>query len=425
MHPTSIGDQNNTRKVFFEGTHRTSHPNETFARISPFQRMIGVTRIANVTGLDRIGIPVCVAVRPNARSLATAQGKGVTLEAARVSALMESLEVWHAERVALPRQIGTYAKLRRDGVSVVDITRLPMQPGASLSEDEPVEWIEGFDLVSRKSTLVPFDAVSLDLTPPFGEKPLAFSVSSNGLASGNCWAESIVHAVCELIERDACALWFLEPIALRKPRQIAISTITDPTCERIVQQIEMAGLRIALWDMTSNIGIPAYASLVMDDAATPYAGSVSFCAGYGCHLSSAVAACRALCEAVQTRLTMTAGSRDDLPQREYLRTTDRAAWRRVYNDATCPPPEATFVDRSLAGDLVEADLTQLIGRLQSIGIEQIVVVDLTQPDIALPVVKVIIPGLEGAPFLSGYTPGIRALVHRMMLSRKGVWAGAS
>jgi ribosomal protein S12 methylthiotransferase accessory factor len=40
---------------------------------------MGVTRIANVTGLDRIGIPVAIAVRPNSRSVSVAQGKGQTV----------------------------------------------------------------------------------------------------------------------------------------------------------------------------------------------------------------------------------------------------------------------------------------------------------------------------------------------------------
>jgi len=52
---------------------------------------MGITRVANVTGLDHVGIPVVMACRPNARGLAVSQGKGLTLDAAKASAVMESI----------------------------------------------------------------------------------------------------------------------------------------------------------------------------------------------------------------------------------------------------------------------------------------------------------------------------------------------
>ena len=62
---------------------------------------MGITRIANVTGLDRIGIPVVMVCRPNARSIAVSQGKGLDMDAAIVSGLMESAELYHAEQIEL------------------------------------------------------------------------------------------------------------------------------------------------------------------------------------------------------------------------------------------------------------------------------------------------------------------------------------
>ena len=72
-------------------------PEETLARLVPHLGRMGITRVANVTGLDRVGVPVVTAVRPNARSLAVSQGKGLTLAAAKVSAIMEAAELYHAE----------------------------------------------------------------------------------------------------------------------------------------------------------------------------------------------------------------------------------------------------------------------------------------------------------------------------------------
>ncbi len=94
--------QQRTPKRWREGTHRTRAPQQTLDAFRPLLARLGITRLANVTGLDRIGLPVCVAVRPNSRALATSQGKGETLPAAMASAMMESIETWHAERVAAP-----------------------------------------------------------------------------------------------------------------------------------------------------------------------------------------------------------------------------------------------------------------------------------------------------------------------------------
>src|SRR4030081_492760 len=94
------------------GTHRTVDPAETIARIRPFMPAMAITRIANITGLDCIGIPVVTVCRPNSRSLAVSQGKGLDLVSAQASGLMESIEFYHAERVLLPLKLASYEELR-------------------------------------------------------------------------------------------------------------------------------------------------------------------------------------------------------------------------------------------------------------------------------------------------------------------------
>src|SRR4051812_40992167 len=80
------------RKLFFEGTPRGVSPAETLDRLRPYWDLIGLTRLANITGLDRIGIPVTLAIRPNSPDIGTNCGKGLTLETALASAAMEALE---------------------------------------------------------------------------------------------------------------------------------------------------------------------------------------------------------------------------------------------------------------------------------------------------------------------------------------------
>jgi len=125
-------------------------PRETIARLRPLIPRMGITRVANVTGLDRIGIPVVTVCRPNARSLAVSQGKGVDLDAATVSGLMEAAELYHAEHVELPLKLGSQAELQSSH-RFVDIDRLPHVAGGRFHRDLVTLWVEGRDLVTDES----------------------------------------------------------------------------------------------------------------------------------------------------------------------------------------------------------------------------------------------------------------------------------
>src|SRR5204862_3502506 len=108
-------------KAFRRGTHRSRSPSETLERVRPHAAAMGITRLGNVTGLDRIGIPVAVAVRPNSRSVSVSQGKGLDLEQAMASALMEAIEGFHAEEVGKGRR-ARYRQIAADGAVVDPVT---------------------------------------------------------------------------------------------------------------------------------------------------------------------------------------------------------------------------------------------------------------------------------------------------------------
>src|SRR2546422_8644384 len=101
-----------TLKSLRRGTHRSASLNDTLNRVLRFAPVMGITRIANVTGLDSIGIPVVMVCRPNSRSLAVSQGKGLELTAAKASGLMESIEVYHAETITFPLRLCSYEEIR-------------------------------------------------------------------------------------------------------------------------------------------------------------------------------------------------------------------------------------------------------------------------------------------------------------------------
>src|SRR5689334_8359968 len=143
-------------KGFRDGTHRLVSPLETVARVRPFLPVMGITRVANVTGLDSIGIPVVMVCRPNSRSLAVSQGKGLDLAAAKASGLMESIEAYHAEQITLPLKLASYEELRYTH-RVVDVEQLP-RPAHSLFHTRlQILWIEGYDLLQQEHVWVPYE----------------------------------------------------------------------------------------------------------------------------------------------------------------------------------------------------------------------------------------------------------------------------
>src|SRR5580700_6499547 len=108
-------------KRFRQGTHRTAAPEETLARVRPHVGRMGITRLGNITGLDRIGIPVAIAVRPNSRSVSVSQGKGLELPQAMASALMEACEGFHAEEIG-PCRHAAHSDLSRTETVVDPVT---------------------------------------------------------------------------------------------------------------------------------------------------------------------------------------------------------------------------------------------------------------------------------------------------------------
>lgn len=133
-------------KSYYAGTHRLISPEQTFERMRRLTSVMGITRIGNVTGLDTIGVPVVMVCRPNSRSIAVAQGKGLTLAAAKASGLMEAMEGYHAERITLPLKLASYEELRYTH-NVVDPSLLPQMSSGLFHRNLPLFWIEGHDML--------------------------------------------------------------------------------------------------------------------------------------------------------------------------------------------------------------------------------------------------------------------------------------
>jgi YcaO-like protein with predicted kinase domain len=383
-----FGSQHRAPKRYRDGTHRAALPAATLARARRLMKRLGITRLANLTGLDCLGIPVFAAIRPNGRSLSTSQGKGLSADAAAASALMESIETWHAEQIQLPRRRGSVRSLR-GRLPLADVPRLPREPGAKLDLDARLDWVEGWDLMNGAPAWVPLESVTLDCVFPRGYHP-TFALGSNGLASGNHLLEAIVHGLCEVIERDAEAQWRLQ----RGQRRVDLDTVADPHCRTLLDRIAAGRVRTTVWDITSDVGVPAYGCAIMEDPREPAWRALGLYQGFGCHLDAPVALARALSEAVQTRVSYISGSRDDFFPHDYARTTDEPLLRQIWDELDRPPAKRVDFARAprLAAATFEADLRLLLERLRVAGSRQALVVDLSRPELRIPVVKVLVPG---------------------------------
>ncbi len=380
-----------TQKIFTSGTYRSELPEKTFEKISHLFPILGITRIANITGLDRIGIPVVAAIRPNSRSLAISQGKGHSLLAAKVSAAMESIESYHAENITAPTLYTSY-----DTISfkhkVIDIKGLTHAPNKAFYTNKKILWLEGYDLLNNENKFVPYDSVSADLT--IDELPDSiFLPDSNGLASGNTLLEAQIHAICEVIERDNLSIfWFINE-ETRNERLIDINTIQDDNLQNLIERIKEKNINISIWDISYNTEIPTYICK-LTDLDEEYKNFIRPTFGSGTHLNREIALSRAITEAAQSRVTFISGARDDQYKSVY-RTSLSDDFVKSFSKYETNSGTFSFHERiNLNADTFEGDLEILLSTLKKSGLREVVCIDLTREEFSIPVCKVIIPHMQ-------------------------------
>jgi YcaO-like protein with predicted kinase domain len=390
-------------KIFRKGTHRTVAPSETLARVRPLAAAMGITRLGNITGLDRIGIPVAVAVRPNSRSVSVSQGKGLDLPQALASALMEACEGFHAEEIG-PCRSASYSALVAEE-TVVDPATLC--PGARpFDPDRSIAWTCGYDLLRHEPCWIPAEIVHTDYT--LAQPDGYFLAGSNGLASGNHLTEAINAALYELVERDGVALWAGLPIGGRAACTLDLDSVGDPDCRALLDKYDAANMAVRVWNVTTDIGIAVFLAEIRDLAPGDPTMLRRF-HGSGCHADRAIALSRALTEAAQTRLTYIAGIRDDLSPAEYAEAPGGEIGDALLDALAREAGLVLFGDvPTFAADDLASDLRWALARLGAAGIERAIAVDLTRPEFAVPVVRLVVPGLEWDPHHPNYRPGPRA-----------------
>jgi ribosomal protein S12 methylthiotransferase accessory factor len=404
-----LGVEHRAAKKHFAGTHRTCEPEITLERVRPLLAEVGITRIADITGLDRIGVPTALAMRPNAPTVANSSGKGLTRCGATVSAAMEGIELYFGEEFR-PGSRGeghgeglhvTFRDLERAGLACPE-ENLPLTRCSLFNPHLPEDWVVGFDLIEQRPLSVPFASVSV--MPAYWRdwQRSSFQAGSNGLASGNVFLEAVVAGLLEVIERDAVTCSRLRTGGrLELAPRVDLRSSGYPSVDELVERLERAGTTPYLFDCTVDTAVPTYVAYLADNL-DPATGAFR---GYGTHLGSEVAVLRALTEAVEGRAVYIAGSRDDLTSLEHEHMRSHRQLRLDMLEE--PGPERAPLPPSSACGTFEEDCALLLEKLRAAGLGHAVVVDLAPSGYPVSVVRVVVPGLEGYSPLPNWAPGPR------------------
>lgn len=400
------GDRPRDDKVHVDGTHRSRPLHETVTWARGLAPRIGITRVADVTGLDDVGIPVVMVCRPSSRSLSVSQGKGVTLAAAEASGLMESIELHHAEHIDAPLRLASWRDMDRRA-DTVPHDQVNRWKGFAFDPDLRIPWIEGTGLRSGRSVWVPFELVDLDRRLPRAYPRSGIDSSSNGLASGNTVAEAVSHALSEVIERDSITMWHVQPHQLKDACRVDAATIDDPHARAILDRLTERNMIVDIWNLTGPLGLPCFEAWIGPTTVTHHR-RVHISGGWGCHPDRGVALLRAITESAQGRLTTIAGSRDDLDRQGFhLGRSVSQLEGFVGRDRSMQPVRFGDIPSFVHGTIAE-DVELMLGATEREGLGEPIVIDLRIAELGVPVAKVIVPGAESGDHQGGKVLGRRA-----------------
>jgi ribosomal protein S12 methylthiotransferase accessory factor len=353
------------------------------AWLPPLDEAFGITRVAEITGLDRIGVPVVSVYRPLSRSLSIAQGKGLSNGQAHVSGIMECVEVWHAERPGGAVITGASWDLERGRIAHVDPFDLPVDVRGGLTRYRPVRWLRGRALRSGRDVWVPHAMVDTNYAGPAASHETAmFFATTTGLASATTSDAALAHALCEVVERDSVARW------LRAGFGRVPSTGAPPphwtAAVGLYERLRACEIRAMTWEPPCPPGLSCFYVALIDGASDlllrqpPAAGSA-------CHTSPERAWVDATLEAICARATRISGCREDLPAMSQDCIEAMSEWFRRQADASGTARSCVRENQATHS------LTSILDAMAGSTLGEPVAVDLSPADRSYHVVRVVVP----------------------------------
>lgn len=368
-------------------SHRSVPAADAVATVWPLRHRLGISRVTALTPLDVVGIPVFSVTRPQARTgqITLCQGKGNTPVEALASALFEAVER-HCGSLARPTLTARPTELRAAGRTHLTAADLGLTDPVP---DQPIEWIQGRDSRTGSPVLLPAAEVIFPYTAPPGcLRPVR--PSTTGLASGATLSEAVLHALYEVVERDATSRY----LHGGPGRLVALDTVTGSAETELLRKYARAEIDTVVIDLTHTTVLPTFAVFLSDPGAAQAHLAVS---GFGTHPDAGVALRRALTEAAQARATAIQGSREDLDRVAEIYRADPAEQRAAFLHRALQAKAEGVTDMSTLPALpprsTRDTLRHVAALLEEGGYDRVVHTDLTVPELGLPVAHVAVPGM--------------------------------
>ncbi len=296
-------------------------------------------------------------------------GKGATEGQVLASACLEFVERQCAK--LRNEDILVEATFADIGSKARDPRTFNLDPAKGYDSEKAIDWIWGHSLTRAEPVMVPANLVFCPYEADRGDKFIAWT-DSNGLASGNCLEEAVLHGLLEVVERDAVVICEYNKMDLPG---LSLED-ADKDAGRMMGRLASSGYRCVFKDATTDIPIPVV-SAFLQHVEEPGKCTVAF----GCHLDPGLALMRSLTEAVQLLPPV-------VNHEEWIRS---GSPRRFEAE-----PEKSVRLKDL-GNLTVGDLGQAIEtcvKILSADGSEVIVVDLSLPDIPFPTVRVLVTGLQ-------------------------------
>jgi ribosomal protein S12 methylthiotransferase accessory factor len=408
-----------------DGGHRSVSPDQTLDRyghlISPVSGVVmELSRISDPSnGLVNTyksshSMGVVGSLRGLRRILRhTASGKGKTNAQARASGFCEAVErysfIYQGDE---PRIQATLAELGDTAIppedcllisdaQYADRETLNASPTVAnnwipqrFEPDRSIEWTPVWSLTDGSRKFLP--TAYCYLWYPLSRDHEFCRADSNGNAAGNTLEEAIYQGFLEVVERDCAAVWWYNN--LRRPA-VDLTSFDDPYFRDLERFYRDIGREIWVLNLMSDLGIPVMAAVSRRITGE----SERLIIGYGADLDPAVAITRALTEMSQVGLEL-----DKIPDEQI--DAESAEWLLgatlknkpfLMPDRTVPATKSGDFERIRTDDIL-GDVQAAVAAAQRVGLE-VLVLDLTRPDIGLNVVKVVVPGMRF--FWQRFAPG--------------------
>ena len=346
-------------------------------------------------------------------------GKGASQQQSEVSAMCEAIERYSgtfqgdeirskkrytefasASEVIHPNAIQLFSDDQLDNAESINAKGHPYNVVPRRFDEEAlIDWSPVWSLASSCHRYLPTSM--LYNSSPEQRSADDLIADSNGCAAGNTLEEAILQGFCELVERDAFAIWWYNQ--LRVP-EVDLASFEDPYLASAKNYYAQYKREVWLLDVTSDLGIPTFVSV----SRKLNADTEDIIYGAGAHFSPRIAALRAICELNQCltwlpRPGVSDGSPmiDDPLALWWWKSVriDECIWLQPQADV--PLREASSFPLIESSDTMQ-DVQYCVTLMQSLDLD-FLVLDQTRPDIGMPVVRVLVPGLRH--FWARFAPG--------------------